>query len=721
MATVPARESDLPDQGGERGPPPAQSGSSVVGAGAGRTERSLARVHGADPRLLAALTLLVACAVGLRLALNTGVVGVAAVPTVLRTAAMAIAFFALCGYPVARILLGGELTAVRALLVLPLGATVSSLALAVLGLLHVPLAVSLAILIAAAVVATAWVLRRRVGVTPDVVAGAPAGRDEVAGAPPGRDEVTGARPAGTPWVLRAALPLALAGVVALCALLPIFRSGYATVPGQNGDAILVVGTAVLLEHAPPTATRTDTPIPSIPLEWRSKYPIYYALAAVSTLAGQDPIQAFPTVAALMLALAALGFFLFARYVLRAPLWLGLLVLFVLPLDRIAIYVADHPYYNELWGQFALPFLLLFGWRYLNAPDRRTAILLLLFAVLCLLAYPLVLPFPAVFLIACAVTVWRRRRVEGRPVRWISGLELPRPGPRSWLWIPIVAVAVPVVVVLGRGFLEKTVSALQVILPGSSLAGWSGSALPFLPFPEFVGMPSAAALDYVGLALVCLLAAVGLSRVRSQARWPLGAMVLITALIGVYFRGRTDGELFYFKDLAFVGPYLLMLALLALGSLVRSGAWRRTAVGVAGIAAALVIIPAGAGREVNRTFPQADRYVLQLRTWNRELPRGSSVLVDIYPSGWQLWASYMLVDHPLATPTPLDGIFPHPAIGFKADYLIALRIKPPPRYAVLGQPILSNAEYELWRMNPSLRAPEVATRPLIYDLTHITIG
>jgi hypothetical protein len=653
--------------------------------------------------VLAGSALLLAGVIGLVLALDTGVVGVAAVPGVLRTAAVALAFFTLCGYPLARALVAGELAGVRALLVVPLGATVSSLALAALGLLHVPLAVSLALVIAAAVVGTVSMVRR----------GASAGTASPAG--------IATAPSRAPWVLRIGLPIALAGVVALISLLPSFRSGFASVPGQNGDAILVVGTATLLEHAPPTATRSDTPIPSIPLEWRSKYPIYYGLAAVSALAGQDPITAFPTVSALMLALAAIGFFLFARYVLRTPLWLGLLVLFLLPLDRIAMYVTMHPYYNELWGQFTLPFVLLFGWRYLTAPDRRGAVLFVLFAVLCLLAYPLVMPFPAVFLIATAVVVWRRRRAEGRPVRWISALELPRPGPRSWLWIPIVAIAVPVVFVLGRGFVEKTWSALQVVAPGSSLVGWSGSALPFLPFPEFVGMPGSGAVDIAGLAVVCLLAAVGLSRLRSEARWPVGAMVITTALIGVYFRKRFDGQLFFFKDLAFVGPYALMLALVALGWLARSRAWRTGLVGVVGIAAALVVIPAGAGREVNATFPQANQYVLQLRAWNRELPRGSSVLVDVYPSGWQLWASYMFVDHPLATPTPLDGIFPHPAIGFKADYLIALRIKPPPRYAVVGSPVLRNAEYQVWKMNPSFKAPLVARRPLIYDLTHITLG
>jgi len=345
----------------------------------------------------------------------------------------------------------------------------------------------------------------------------------------------------------------------------------------------------------------------------------------------------------------------------------------------------------------------------------------LFAVLCLLAYPLVIPFPAVFLIAAAVVVWRRRRAEGKPVRWISALEIPRPGPRSWLWIPVVVVAVPVVYVLGRGFVEKTFLALQVVMPWSSLAGWSGSALPFLPLPEFVGMPGSAVIDYAGLALVCLLAAVGISRLRSEVRWPVGAMVIATTLIGVYFRERAYGQLFYFKDLAFVGPYVLLLALVALAGLASAKALRLAAVGILGIVVALVVIPVGAGREVDVTYPQANKYVLQLRTWDRELPRGSSVLVDIFPSGWQIWASYMFVDHPLSTPTPLYGIFPHPVIGGTARYLIALRIKPPPQAAVVGAPLLSNPEFELWRMKPTWPGRDLSVRPLIYDLTSITLG
>ena len=45
--------------------------------------------------------------------------------------------------------------------------------------------------------------------------------------------------------------------------------------------------------------------------WRSKYPIFYSLAAVSKLARLEPFQAFPAVAALLAAFVAVGLGLFA--------------------------------------------------------------------------------------------------------------------------------------------------------------------------------------------------------------------------------------------------------------------------------------------------------------------------------------------------------------------------------------------------------------------------
>ncbi|MGI8428700.1 MAG: hypothetical protein ACR2OB_05215 [Solirubrobacteraceae bacterium] len=661
-----------------------------------RDRTLLGRAQALDPRLLAGLALVAACALGLTLGLLAGVVGVRAVPAVLRTAAVAIAFFALCGYGAARVLVRGEITVHRPLLVLPLGAAVSSLALAVLGVLHVPLKVSLAIVIAGALAASVRVHRTRRGTE----------RTQ----PAGRTERTA--------IVRVLLPLALAGMVGLISLLPIFRAGYATIPGQNGDAILAVGTATLLQHAPPTATRTDLPINHVPFEWRSKYPIYYALAAIATLAGQDPIQAFATLSALMLALTALGFFLFARYMLRAPPWAALLALLIVPLDRIVMYVTIHPYYNELWGQFALPFMLLAGWRYLHAPGRASATLFALFGLLALLAYPLVIPFPAIFLVVYGWGVRRRARAAGQPVGWVSQLRLPRPRARPWMWIPVAVIGIPVFAVLIRGFLEKTTGALGVIFPWTSLAGWHGSALPYLPWPRFIGMPESAWAG-VALILVCVLAWRGLTRVPDQVRRPLAAMVVVTALIGVYFRVRYGGELFFFKDLAFLGPFVLMLALVELCALAIEATAHRAVLGLSGLALALALVPASAAREIDQTYEQATSSVLGLRAWNRALPRSSSVRNDVRPGGYQLWVTYMFKDHPLSALDPLGGFFPHPAYGRKADYVIASTDEPRPPDAT-GPSLRHNAQFVLWRMNPSVPGPDVSSRYLRDDGASLSI-
>ncbi|MGI8904308.1 MAG: hypothetical protein ACR2IP_11780 [Solirubrobacteraceae bacterium] len=677
-------------------------------AGRATLRRSLATwAQTPDPRLLAGIALLAACALGVALAVSAGVLGIGAVPAVLRTALVGIAWFGLCGYAAARVLVRGELSVHRPLLVLPLGAALSSLALTALGLLHVPLKVSL-IVVAVSGAGAALAVHRR-----------PAKPATPAGTATAAEAATPAARSERSAFVRIALPLLLAGIVGLISLLPIFRAGFATVPGQNGDAILAVGTAVLLEHAPPSATRTDLPINHVPVQWHSKYPIYYALAAISTLAGQDPIRAFATVSALILALTALGLFLFARYLLRAPPWVALLALLIVPLDRIVIYVTIHPYYNELWGQFALPFMLLAGWRYVSAPDRRSAALFAVFLVLGLLAYPLMIPFPAIFLAVHAWLVARRRRAVGERTGWISALRLPRPRARGLLWVPVVVIGVPVVVVLARGFLEKTTEALAVIAPWTSLAGWHGTALPYLPWPRFLGMPESdvGALLVLGLGV---LAWRGARRAPSAARRPLIAMVLVTVLIGVYFRVRYGGELFFFKDLAFVGPYVLMLALVGLAGLAAAAGRGRALLGLAGLAGALVLVPVGAAREISGTYEQATFPILGLRSWDHRLPRGTSIRLDMPASGYQLWVTYMFNDHPLCALDPLTDFFPHPPVGYKADYLIADADQPRPPVAI-GQPLMRNPQFVLWRMNPRVPGPDVSTRHLLDDVTTAPIG
>ena len=130
-----------------RGRPPVSTVADEVTAvdGAAGTAARLAgadrnrAVQRLDPRLLAVLAALLASAVALIIAIGADVSGSPPVPAVIRTAAVATVLFASSATPPARVLARGELNPHMVLLVLPVGADVGSLALAVLGLVHVPL------------------------------------------------------------------------------------------------------------------------------------------------------------------------------------------------------------------------------------------------------------------------------------------------------------------------------------------------------------------------------------------------------------------------------------------------------------------------------------------------------------------------------------------------------------------------------------------------------
>src|SRR5204863_2061248 len=111
------------------------------------------------------------------------------------------------------------------------------------------------------------------------------------------------RPAreGTPVATVAALGAICALIVAV-ALIPTFRSGLATVTGFGSDAHLVAGSATFLQHNYPASTNIAYPADEVPPLWRSKFPIYYPLAAVASVAGVEPWEALMTVAAILLAL-----------------------------------------------------------------------------------------------------------------------------------------------------------------------------------------------------------------------------------------------------------------------------------------------------------------------------------------------------------------------------------------------------------------------------------
>ena len=609
--------------------------------------------------------------------------GVGAVPAVLRTAAAALVLFGVAGYAPAKLLLPAAWREHLAVWVLPVGAACSALALAALGLLHVPMPVALGLVLAAGAIGAVLVRR---------------------GDAPAPAEHRAARP------LEVVLPLAIAVLIGAIALLPVFRSGFASVHGQNGDAILAVGVAELLTQAPPTAVREGLPVDSMPIVWRSKVPIYSALAAVSSLAGQDPIVAFSTVAATIFALFSLGIFLLVRHGFGLGALPAAAAALLVPLDRIAVYVAIHPYYNQTWGMFALPFVLLAGWRALVAPSRGAFALLGIFLALALFAYPLLLPFPAVFLAAAA---WRA------PRDWVAELRrIPGPRARPLPWLAAAVVSVPVVAVLVRGVAEKALSAAAVLAPWTDLGGWAGPDLPYLPVSWFFGMQTPAVLAVPLVAGVVAAAVVGLRRMEeAELRTGLAAMLVMGALVGAYFYARGQGQLFYFKALAFTGPLVVALAVSGLAAAaLRSG--RTRVLAGAALAALVLIVGNGARQEIDETYDHASRAVLELRDWDADLPPGASVRIDVPPSGYHMWGWYMFASRPVSALVPMSGFFPHPPQGLKADYVLSWADLPRPPGAV-GAPIRRNAQFTLHRLDPRIPGPDVSTRRLIYEQNRIT--
>lgn len=220
-----------------------------------------------------------------------------ALPAIARTLAAAVALFSLSGYALARVILPPRLRADLWLFVLPVGAVASALALTLLGFVAVPFPANLvAVLLAGA--GSAAYARRRLG--PEPAASAPDARRALR------------------W---AAL---VAGVIVAVAVTPLLRAdSFATVTGNNGDAHLATGAAVLLQHTYPSGMDTALPIDRMPGAWRSKYPIYYSLAAVSSLAGLDPPEGFVAFGALLVVLTGIGFHLLARHMLGATIEAGI--------------------------------------------------------------------------------------------------------------------------------------------------------------------------------------------------------------------------------------------------------------------------------------------------------------------------------------------------------------------------------------------------------------
>ena len=597
-----------------------------------------------------------------------------AAPDALRAGAPALALFAICGYPVARVALPERMLPHLPLMVLPLGAVVSSLGLTLLGLARVPFDANVAIVIAAG--ATGAVLARlRLG--------------------PARPRRADLERAGSP-ALRMAWPAYLAALLVALTLLPAFRVGEVAVLGQNPDAHLVTGAAEVVRVGPPTHVDADLPIDRVSPLWRSKYPIFYSLAAVSSLSGLDPIQVFPVLSGILMALFAAGAFVLAFYALGAGPLLALAAMGLAPLDRVVSYVTVHPYYNQLWGTFALPFAIAFGFMFLREPTRRWAALFLLFAMLGVFAYPLMLPFPALAVGVAAALQWRRRRAAGEPVPHLPRVQLPAGRLRRAL---AIAAAVPVallVLVLFLGVLEKGLKAFQAMLPWESLAGWRGDS-PDYAFTYYFGLPDVPVLGVLAVAAVCAAAAIGMEELRREERAGLIVTAAGAALMALAFELRTFGEYFLFKTLAFLGPVVVIVAVVGLGRLAARADRRVALAGIAGLAALTLAFLGGSRNQIEPIPMQVTPAISDLRDWPQSLPRDASIRLDIPPTGEQLWVAYMLHERPLSSLVPVIGTS-YPAVQYsrKADYVIVTKGIPRPRDAG-GRPLLRNGHYRLYKM------------------------
>jgi hypothetical protein len=576
--------------------------------------------------------------------------------------AATVVLFGLAGLGLVRLLLPASLRRYELLWVLPTGGCAVALALTVLGFAAVPFAVSLALVLAAGLALSAYAVSKR----------------------------------GWPSVDLGSLawPLLLAIAIATIALVPmLFEQHYAAPIGTGSDAHVAAGTAQFLKHSYPLGVDTSQPINRMPPTWRSKYPIYYAFAGVSSVSGLATWQVLPILAAILIALAAIGLFLVAREVFGTSAGVAAAAMGLAGLDRMAIHTATNPYFNQTWGYFAMPFTLVLGWWVVRPDAGRRArqagvVLLALFALIVGFAYPLALPLPAGPIVVFALLERRRRVKAGERV--FRPRDLYR-GRRSLIWIvPLcAALAVPV-----YGVYQKVESGVSVLLPGHSLAAWGGDLGGFIPFNYFLSAPNSVLGTVLAVAVIAL-AAYGFSHQPRPLIWGLGGLLVLGLALALYLRHRQFGYYFHFKLLAFVGPLALLAAVVGSARLRRWGV-------------ALIAILAGAAvwssiQQINATGFQLPQATIQLSSWANALPRGASVRLDMDPAQ-QLWAGYFLVSRPLCSQLPLLGTdYPHVPISRKADYIVTTRDLGRPTDAI-GPPLLQNLGYILYREKPSIPGP-----------------
>ncbi|MGI8631477.1 MAG: hypothetical protein ACR2NA_02875 [Solirubrobacterales bacterium] len=652
---------------------------------------------------LAALGL--AALVAVALAVDAGVAGPGAADDLLRAGLATAVLWALGGFGLVRLLLPAAMWPHWPLFVLPVGAVAGGLVLTALGYAGLPFAVSLGLTLTAGVGLAGWSLRRPAP-SPALIEAERAATVGGALLDPG-DRVTR-------WLV----PTLLVVLIACISLIPVFRTGYATVVGTSGDAHLAVGTAEFLRAENPRAIDPAEQIDQVPLVWRSKVPIYYELAAVATLSGQEVVEVFAVVGALALGLVAIGFGLCAHYLLRARPATMLLVVGLVVASGVTYYTVNHPYFNQTWGLLTLPWSLLLGLWALRAGSRGAGALAAVLLIVGAFAYPLMVPFPALALGAYGAWRLAARRRDGRSLGFARAF-----GPllRRRRLYPLYAVALVAFVVPMVGVAEKLISGFAVVLGAGSLRSWGGDVFGYFPPAWFFSLPASRELPVLaGLLGVALLAAWGVRRAPRGVGVALGSVLLGALAFLVIFRVREFGWYFHFKVGAFLGPIAVTVAAVGLADLLarHRPAWLR--LGAAMACALWLIAGVAAIREqITTTYPQLPREVTQLREVDRLVPAGASIRLDIDPEE-QPWASFYLYRHPLTSASPLTWTqYPHVPQGRKAAYVLADPEVLRPLQAT-GPALFRNTRFVLYRLSPDVPGPETSSTRLVQTVEKVTL-
>lgn len=581
-----------------------------------------------------------------------------AIYPLLRVSLAAAGLAAVAGYGVVRLALAPALRRHELVWVLPVGACVAAVELTLLGFAFVPLDVSLGV-VAAGGLATAAVAIRR--------------RDHA---------VLPRSPGATVW------PLYVAALLAAFVLIPLYHGGYPTVIGDGSDAHLAAGTAAFLQNHEPLTRAADAPVNKVPVVWRSKTPIYYALAGVASIAGVPTWEALSPMMAVVLALSLLGFFLAARELLGSNMLGALASMGLVGLDRMVVHTTVHPYYNQLWGFMTMAPALVLAWRLIDdrgrAPTRGTAALLVLFLAVGAFAYPLALPIPVVGLVVFYWVARRRRRETDEPMPPLLGpLRRRAEGrPPALRWLLGLLLVVPVV-----GVAEKLSTGFAVAVdPTRSLYGWGGDVDLYFPTEQFISIESSRLLWIAGplLAVGIILA---LRRAPRPVGWGLLAVLLLGAFGSWWFHQRVFGQYFDFKLLAYVGPLAVMAAAV--------GASRVPVVGWLAMLAFGITAFRGADTELAHTGNQLPPDVRAVSRVVDIVGPGQSVRLDIDPP-LQIWVAYFLYQEPLCSQRPLFGTsYPHVAVSRKARYILAdhLTFRP---FDADGPPIATVGQFQLYR-------------------------